>query len=141
MRKKKKSKLKTAIISVYCINCGLKIQVDSTKEEGVCYNCKEAFITGKIVEHTKWNATPGLTAALIISCIAAGFIIMSFFMLILPLASISFSIIGLFLCAISLPLAIVNRRSHITMAPTTIILSSILTCASIAILIVSIVNI
>lgn len=36
-----------AMIPAKCTNCGANIQVDKTKEAGICESCGTAFITEK----------------------------------------------------------------------------------------------
>ena len=40
-----------AMIPAKCTNCGANIQVDKTKEAGICESCGTAFITEKAINN------------------------------------------------------------------------------------------
>ncbi|MDR2201956.1 MAG: hypothetical protein LBP26_04250, partial [Clostridiales bacterium] len=40
-----------AIIAAKCTQCGANIEVDNTKEAGICGHCGTAFITEKVINH------------------------------------------------------------------------------------------
>ena len=44
-----------AMIPAKCTNCGANIQVDKTKEAGICESCGTAFITEKANNKYKNN--------------------------------------------------------------------------------------
>ena len=40
-----------AMIAAKCTNCGANIQVDETKEAGICESCGTAFVTEKAINN------------------------------------------------------------------------------------------
>ena len=40
-----------ALIAAKCTNCGANIEVDDTKEAGICSHCGTAFITEKVINN------------------------------------------------------------------------------------------
>lgn len=44
-----------AMIPAKCTNCGANIQVDKTKEAGICESCGTAFITEKAINNYNIN--------------------------------------------------------------------------------------
>lgn len=43
-----------AMIPAKCTNCGANIQVDKTKEAGICESCGTAFITAMATRYIRW---------------------------------------------------------------------------------------
>lgn len=54
-----------AMIAAKCTNCGANIQVDETKEAGICESCGTAFITEKVINNYNINNTYNIQNAVI----------------------------------------------------------------------------
>lgn len=54
-----------AMIAAKCTNCGANIQVDKTKEAGICESCGTAFITEKVINNYNTTVTNNFNGATI----------------------------------------------------------------------------
>ena len=46
---------RTGLIAAKCTNCGAAIEVDDSKEAGICKFCGTAFITEKVIQNYNYN--------------------------------------------------------------------------------------